>query len=84
MIFFFAYQVFNTHYATQPEDDDLMLSSPLPIVNHCDVMCWLPAESARIAILHKNEMFHIDSFDIVIEKSKYKKNVTGRFHQVVE
>ncbi|XP_039187440.1 F-box/WD repeat-containing protein 12 isoform X1 [Crotalus tigris] len=74
----FSPKVFNTLYATQPEDDDLMLSSPLPIINHCDVMCWLPAESARIAILHKNEMFHIDSFDIVIEKSKCKKNVTAQ------
>ncbi|XP_026532945.1 F-box/WD repeat-containing protein 12 isoform X2 [Notechis scutatus] len=74
----FSPKVFNIYYATQPEDDDLMLSSPLPITNYCRVMCWLPAESARIAILYKNEMFHIDSFDMVIEKSKYKKKITAK------
>ncbi|XP_063147881.1 F-box/WD repeat-containing protein 12 isoform X1 [Candoia aspera] len=72
-------KVFYTYCASHPGDDELMLSSPLPITNHCHVMCWLPAESARIAIVHKNEMiFHIVSFDIVIEKSKYKKNVTAQ------
>ncbi|XP_053152485.1 F-box/WD repeat-containing protein 12 isoform X2 [Hemicordylus capensis] len=72
-------KVLYTHCATNPEDDELMLTSPLPVSNQCLVSCWLPTESARIAILQKERLnFHITSFDIVSEKSKYKLNITAR------
>nr|XP_020654127.1 F-box/WD repeat-containing protein 12 isoform X3 [Pogona vitticeps] len=72
-------KVFYTHCATNP-DDELMLSSPLPVTDHRLVTCWLPAEPARIAIMHDDGMnFRIVSFDIVIEKkSKYKRNIVAQ------
>ncbi|XP_061474161.1 F-box/WD repeat-containing protein 12 isoform X2 [Rhineura floridana] len=68
-----------THCATNTEDE-LMLSSPLPITDQCLVTCWLPSEPARIAILHKEQTnFRIVSLDVVIEKkSKYKMSITAQ------
>ncbi|XP_044307227.1 F-box/WD repeat-containing protein 12 isoform X1 [Varanus komodoensis] len=73
----FSPKVFYTDCATNPEDDELILSSPLPVTSRHLVTCWLPAELARIAILHDDAMnFHIVTFDIVMEKkSKYKMNI---------
>lgn len=79
---FFSFQVFCTNCAGNA-DDELILSSPLSVCE-CVVTCWLPAESARIAIMYKEHTaFHIASFDIIKEKSKYKTNITGRFLQIV-
>lgn len=83
--FLFVFQVFYTHCVTNPDDEELMLSSPLPVTDYQLVTCWLPAEPARIAIMHDDGMnFRIVSFDIVIEKkSKYKKQITGTYLQIV-
>ncbi|XP_062826031.1 F-box/WD repeat-containing protein 12 isoform X1 [Anolis carolinensis] len=73
-------KVFYTHCVTHPDDDELMLSSPLPVTDHRLVTCWLPAEPARIAIMHNDEInFRIVCFDIAIEKkSRYKRNITAQ------
>ncbi|XP_053233730.1 F-box/WD repeat-containing protein 12 [Podarcis raffonei] len=72
-------KVVYTHSATNSVDDEL-LSSPLPIRGQCLDTCWLPAEPARVAVLHDEERnFHIVSLDIHIEKkSKYKMSITAR------
>ncbi|XP_066472982.1 F-box/WD repeat-containing protein 12-like [Tiliqua scincoides] len=76
-------KVLYTHAATNPEDDELMVSSPLPVSNQSLITCWLPGESARIVTMEpKGIDFQIKSFDIVIKKSKYKMNITA--HQVAE
>ncbi|XP_054832781.1 F-box/WD repeat-containing protein 12 isoform X2 [Eublepharis macularius] len=74
-----APKVLYTYYATNPEDDQLMFSSPLPINKCAFVTCWLPAEPARIALMHEIEQqYHITTFDIAMQKSKYKLNITAQ------
>ncbi|KAJ6668412.1 hypothetical protein lerEdw1_015789 [Lerista edwardsae] len=68
-----------THCATNPEDEELMLSSPLPVSGQSLSTCWLPGESARIVILEEERTdFQIRSFDIIIKKSKYKTSITAQ------
>ncbi|XP_060095805.1 F-box/WD repeat-containing protein 12 [Heteronotia binoei] len=74
-----APKVLYTHYATNPEDDQLMFSSPLPINNSVFATCWLPAEPARIALMHgEDQSYNITTFDITIQKSKYKMNIMSQ------
>nr|XP_056716871.1 F-box/WD repeat-containing protein 12 [Euleptes europaea] len=79
-----APKVLYTHYATNPEDDQLMFSSPLPINTRVVATCWLPAEPARIALMHVEDLMlegyqhSISTFDITIQKSKYKMNIMAQ------
>uniref|UniRef100_A0ACB8EIA5 Uncharacterized protein n=1 Tax=Sphaerodactylus townsendi TaxID=933632 RepID=A0ACB8EIA5_9SAUR len=74
-----APKVLYTHYATNPEDDRLMFSSPLPINTCVFVTCWLPAEPARIALMHDaDQPYNITTFDITVQKSKYKMNIVAQ------
>ncbi|XP_077181707.1 F-box/WD repeat-containing protein 12 [Paroedura picta] len=74
-----APKVLYTHHATNPEDDPLMFSSPLPINKCVFVTCWLPAEPARIALMHLvDQCYNITTIDITVQKSKYKTDIIAQ------
>ncbi|XP_038627986.1 F-box/WD repeat-containing protein 12 [Tachyglossus aculeatus] len=75
-------KVFHTDSLTSPCEDNLPLSTCLPIMN-CAAASWAPSEEARITIMHGDGWaghMSITTFDIITKKSKYKMEIQA--HEV--
>ncbi|XP_030063334.1 F-box/WD repeat-containing protein 12 [Microcaecilia unicolor] len=70
-------KIFYSDSLTNPTEDEPAISSSLPI-NECVAACWLPAEAARLAVVHTDPVSlenQITVFDLTAKKTKYKVDI---------